>query len=132
VACSVERHRKDSGERKLALKPLTLAQLARAVGERLSNVRTYKSRGTIQRTKRRRGPSRDRGTSRPVSKWDRWLLPAWFISSLAWTIWVLAVFGMQSREDMMAVLALISVPCALWYAILFLVGRRLDKGLDED
>ena len=95
-------------------------------------MRAHKSQGTIQRIKRRRGRSRDRGTSRPVSKWERWLLPAWFISSLAWTIWVLTALGLQSREDMIAALALISVPCALWYAVLFLVGRRLDSGLDAD
>ena len=64
-----------------------------------------------------------------VSKWDRWLLPAWFITSLVWTIWVLAAYPMQSREGMIALLALISVPCGLWYAVLLVVGRILDRNL---
>jgi len=47
--------------------------------------------------------------------------------SLMWAIWVFVSCPMESREDMIAVLALISVPCALWYALLFAIGRRLDK-----
>jgi hypothetical protein len=49
-----------------------------------------------------------------VSKWDRWLFPAWVVTSLVWAIWIFMACPMESRGDTIAVLALISVPCALW------------------
>ena len=67
-----------------------------------------------------------------VSKWERWLFPAWVLSSVAWTIGILVTFPIQFREDMFAVLALVLVPCGLWYILLFAIGWRLDKHLDTD
>jgi hypothetical protein len=66
-----------------------------------------------------------------VSKWDRWLLPAWIVTSLMWTVWIYPACPMESREDMIAILALIAVPCALSYALLFAIGRALDRALHE-
>ena len=66
-----------------------------------------------------------------VSKWDRWLLPAWIVISLMWAVWVFAACPMESREDMIVVLALIAVPSALSYALLFVAGRALDRRLHE-
>ena len=57
VACSVERHYKNVGGRRLASKILTLAQLARAEGMRADDVRLYESRGLLPRARRQRGPS---------------------------------------------------------------------------
>ena len=47
----------DAGGRKMASKPLTLAQLDRAEGMRVDDVRTYESRGLLPRARRQRGRS---------------------------------------------------------------------------
>ena len=54
-------------------------------------------------------------------------MPAWAVTSLVWAIWIFVTCPMESREDMIALLALISIPSALWYALLFAIGWRLDK-----